>query len=95
MQTFLAHVTNAGKFITDGVQKFNEFKKKHKLDSVKDLKFQHLMESDTVQSFMQKTGEKIDNIKDVTQNGFFSHMAAIMAERAGCGIVCYRWGLSI
>ncbi len=83
MQTFLAHVTNAGKFITDGVQKFNEFKKKHQLDSVKDLKFQHLMESATVRDFVEKSGEKLDNIKDVTQNGFFSHMAAIMAGEGG------------
>ena len=65
------------------MQKFQEFKKKHQLDSATDVKFQHLMESDTVQSFMAKTGEKIDNIKDVTQNGFFSHMAAIMAGEGG------------
>ena len=52
---FLAHVTNAGKFITDGVQKFNEFKKKHLGESQKSLKFAELLDSKSIRDFVDKT----------------------------------------
>ena len=83
MDSFLSHVTNAGKFITDGVQKFQDFKKAHTLDSVKDIKFKHLLETATVREFVEGSGVKIDNIKDVTQNGLLEHLSGLFEGERG------------
>ena len=69
--TWIDHITNAGKFISDGIDKFNTFKKDHGgLKSWKDIKFKKILESDSLKQYVEKTGLKVDKLADITQGGF-------------------------
>lgn len=72
--TWLDHLTNAGKFVSDGIDKFNTFKKEHgDPKSWKDVKIQKLLESDTIQSYLKSTGVSHGEPEEVVQKGgFFS-----------------------
>ncbi len=78
---WLDHLTNAGKFISDGIDKFKTFKKEHK--SFKDIKFKKLLESPTLQKYIEMTGLKIDNMAEIKQGGFMQHLAAVFKSQKG------------
>ena len=82
--TWIDHITNAGKFISDGIDKFNTFKKDHGgLKSWKDIKFKKILESDTLKQYVEKTGLKVDKLADITQGGFLKHLGSVLQSQHG------------
>ena len=79
--TWLDHISNAGKFISDGIDKFKVFKKEHK--SFKDIKFKKILESENLKEYVQKTGLSIDNLADITQGGWWKHLAGVLDGQHG------------
>lgn len=83
MTNWLDHLSNAGKFISDGIDKFRTFKKDHDIKSFKDIKFKQLLESDTLKKYVEKTGLKVDNLAEITQGGFLKHLGTVLQSQHG------------
>ena len=79
--TWFEHISNAGKFISDGIDKFKTFKAEHK--SFKDIKFKKILESKSLKDYVQKTGLTIDNLSDITQGGWWKHLAGVLDGQHG------------
>ena len=83
MTNWLDHLSNAGKFISDGIDKFKTFKKDHDIKSFKDIKFKQLLESETLKKYVEKTGLKVDNLAEITQGGFLKHLGTVLQSQHG------------
>ena len=56
------HVTNAGKFISDGLAKFKEFTKDH--PKIKESKFGKFLHGDAIHNLVNDSKVNVDNLHE-------------------------------
>ena len=66
--TWLDHVTNAGKFVSDGLDQFKTFAKQY--PGIRDSKWGKFIHGDAVGKLVKDSGVAIDNIREIHNVGF-------------------------